>query len=78
MYLANSTFKRRGRKAISQQTVNTKMPSPHFPSGYNLSPAPQNNSRQVSSYQKVISFNIVSQFFYRLRWDFADNRTLYS
>ena len=75
MYLANSTFKRRGRKTISQQTVNSKMPSPHFPSGYNLSPVPQDNSRRVSSHQKVISFNLVSQFFTVCA---ADNRTLYS
>ena len=59
MYLANSTFKERGKKAISQQTVNSKMPSPHFPSGYNLSPVPQDNSRRVSNHQKVISFNLV-------------------
>ena len=63
MYMANSTFKRRGRKAISQQTVNSKMPSPHFPSGYNLSPVPQDNSRRVSSHQKMISFNLVSQVY---------------
>ena len=63
MHLANSTFKRRGRKTISQQTVNSKMPSPYFPSGYNLSPVPQENSRRVSSHQKVISFNLVSQVY---------------